>query len=42
VSLTLERGFSVLPVEGVTGPLQARSPESSAYEPEGEGLRIRS
>jgi peptidoglycan/xylan/chitin deacetylase (PgdA/CDA1 family) len=40
VSLTVERGFSVLPVEKVTGPLQADSPESSACEPEADGLRV--
>jgi peptidoglycan/xylan/chitin deacetylase (PgdA/CDA1 family) len=41
VSLTLERGFSVLPVEEVTGPVQAGSPEPPAYEHHAERLRIR-
>lgn len=39
VTLTLERGFNVVPVEEVTGPTQAGPPEPPVYE--AEGLKIR-
>ena len=41
VSLTLERGFSVRPVEKITGPIHAGSAEPPAYEPDAQRLRIK-